>query len=101
MKDLNTKNMTFKNDIMNAMREIKDICRTNSTSINKLHEDMKVIRDELTYKIEHANKYIEIHNQDIHDINTNINNFKSITEKEIFDNKSECGFLNKSVKKIM
>lgn len=101
MKDLSTKNLTFRNDILGAIREIKDICRTNTAAINKLSDDVKVIRDDLTFKIDAGNKNIEINIKEIGDLGTDLNNFKSIAEKEIFETKSECGYLNKSVKKII
>jgi len=101
MKDLSTKNLTFRNDILGAIREIKDICRTNTAAINKLIDDVKVIRDDLTFKIDAGNKNIEINIKEIGDLGTDLNNFKSIAEKEIFETKSECGYLNKSVKKII
>lgn len=91
MKDLATKNLTFRNDILGAIREIKDICRTNTAAINKLSEDMKIVRDDLTYKIDVTGKSIDTNVKEVGEIITDLNNFKSITEKEIFEIKSENG----------
>lgn len=55
----------------------------------------------MTQKIDAASKNLENNIKEVGDLSTDLNNFKSIAEKEIFETKSECGYLNKSVKKII
>lgn len=55
----------------------------------------------MTQKIDATSKNLENNIKEVGDLSTDLNNFKSIAEKEIFETKSECGYLNKSVKKII
>jgi len=74
MKDLATKNLTFRNDILGAIREIKDICRTNTTAINKLSEDMKIVRDDMNYKIDVTSRSLDSNITEVGDLITDLNN---------------------------
>lgn len=59
MKEMTDKNSSFKGDIMTAIREIKEICRSNSTSINKISDDMSIIKEDLVTRIEIVHKQNE------------------------------------------
>lgn len=101
IKELTDKNSQFKSDIMSAIREIKEICRTNSTSINKISDEINILKDDMHLRVETVVKSNEELSRQIHDNYMDLSNFKSNSDREMFDIKSESGFLNKSVKKLM
>jgi len=68
-KDILDKNSTFKQDLMQALREIKEICRTNSTSINKLNDDVNIIKADLLGRIDELTKHNEDTLKQIHESN--------------------------------
>jgi len=101
LKEYTEKNNTFKQDVLTAIKEIKDICRTNSTSINKLSDELNILKDDFSLRLNDVNRNSEENMKLIAEYSNDLNNYKSQIDKELFDLKSESGFLNKSIKKLM